>query len=229
MQPLLSRSYSRLGPLHATQRLQRPGIRLLSLSSVTGALNPPLDDRTLPKYFESQLLPSFADRPALICRAEKRNIYGGRDQRHEGRHLRWTFGEFDEHIEALARGLNRMGVKKGDRVGVVMGNNRFIWPLSWNLQVLSVLSSAYATLQWACARIGAILVTINPSYRAHELVRPSQWSISLYDTNIITGISPQPGRSVKSHHSSSYQDLQLCTDATVPCPELGTRTSWPGP
>ncbi|KAF7350451.1 hypothetical protein MVEN_01350600 [Mycena venus] len=45
-----------------------------------------------------------------------------------------------------------MGVQKGDRVGVLMGNN-----------------SAYAMLQWACASIGAVLVTINPAYRINEL------------------------------------------------------------
>ncbi|EIW58366.1 acetyl-CoA synthetase-like protein [Trametes versicolor FP-101664 SS1] len=57
------------------------------------------------------------------------------------------------HIQALARGLLGLGVKKGDRVGVIMGNN-----------------SAYACLQWACASIGAILVTLNPAYRLPELL-----------------------------------------------------------
>ena len=33
--------------------------------------------------------------------------------------------------------------------------------------------SAYACLQWACARIGAILVTLNPAYRLPELVCPA--------------------------------------------------------
>ena len=33
------------------------------------------------------------------------------------------------------------------------------------------LYSAYACLQWACARIGAILVTLNPAYSLNELVR----------------------------------------------------------
>ncbi|EIN08864.1 acetyl-CoA synthetase-like protein [Punctularia strigosozonata HHB-11173 SS5] len=46
-----------------------------------------------------------------------------------------------------------MGVKKGERVAVIMGNN-----------------SAYACLQWACVKIGAVLVTINPAYRVHELI-----------------------------------------------------------
>ncbi|KAF8634847.1 hypothetical protein AX17_004095 [Amanita inopinata Kibby_2008] len=69
------------------------------------------------------------------------------------RHLAWDFEEFERHIAALARGLVSMGVQKGDRVGVIMGNN-----------------SSYAMLQWACASIGAILVTINPAYRLQELV-----------------------------------------------------------
>ncbi|KZT70470.1 acetyl-CoA synthetase-like protein [Daedalea quercina L-15889] len=67
--------------------------------------------------------------------------------------LAWDFDEFNVHIQALARGLLDMGVQKGDRVGVVMGNN-----------------SAYAMLQWACASIGAILATLNPAYRLPELV-----------------------------------------------------------
>ena len=40
--------------------------------------------------------------------------------------MRWNFGEFDRHIGALARGLVGLGVKKGDRVGVIMGNNRCV-------------------------------------------------------------------------------------------------------
>ncbi|KAL1745248.1 hypothetical protein HDZ31DRAFT_82110 [Schizophyllum fasciatum] len=62
--------------------------------------------------------------------------------------------EFDRHIKALARGLLEMGVKPGERVAVIMGNN-----------------SSYAMLQWACASIGAILVTINPAYRINELLQ----------------------------------------------------------
>lgn len=40
-----------------------------------------------------------------------------------------------------------------------------------DLPMLTIQHSAYAMLQWACASIGAILVTVNPAYRIHELVR----------------------------------------------------------
>ena len=49
-----------------------------------------------------------------------------------------------------------------------------------------VTVSAYALLQWACARVGAILVTLNPGYRAPELVSDlpvsilSSFSLTLY-------------------------------------------------
>ncbi|KAH9992273.1 acetyl-CoA synthetase-like protein [Russula vinacea] len=120
-----------------------------------GARDSPLDNRTLPEYFAAEVLSRGPDHPALICRQERSRAHGGplsRNMRVEG-HLAWDFSEFDSHIRALARGLVGLGVKKGDRVGVIMGN-----------------TSAYAMLQWACAGIGAILVTINPAYRTRELI-----------------------------------------------------------
>jgi hypothetical protein len=99
--------------------------RSLTLSSVNGALDPPLDNRTLPDYFSSCLLPSFADRPALVCRTEQKRPFGGPVQTCNSSYLRWTFAELDGHVEALARGLKGMGIRKGDRVAVIMGNNRY--------------------------------------------------------------------------------------------------------
>jgi acyl-CoA synthetase (AMP-forming)/AMP-acid ligase II len=55
-------------------------------------------------------------------------------------------------VDRLAAGLLAIGVYKGDRVGI-WAPNRPEWLL----------------LQFATARIGAILVTINPAYRTHEL------------------------------------------------------------
>ncbi|KAI0042332.1 acyl-CoA synthetase [Auriscalpium vulgare] len=128
--------------------------RALSSSSVQGPRTPPLDHRPFPSFFREEILDKRGDRPALIAPRERPRAHGGPLSPNLGAqgHLAWSFGEFDRHIHALARGLLALGVKQGDRVGVVMGNN-----------------SAYAMLQWACASVGAILVTINPAYRVHEL------------------------------------------------------------
>jgi len=65
---------------------------------------------------------------------------------------RWTYDRLGADVEELARGLMASGVAKGDRVG--------IWAVNCPEWVL---------VQYATARIGAIMVTINPAYRAHEL------------------------------------------------------------
>jgi fatty-acyl-CoA synthase len=66
--------------------------------------------------------------------------------------IRWTWREFDAQVDALALGLLSLGIAKGDRVGI-WSPNRVEWLVT----------------QFASARIGAILVNINPSYRLHEL------------------------------------------------------------
>jgi fatty-acyl-CoA synthase len=66
--------------------------------------------------------------------------------------VRWTWKEFDERVDRLAAGLSSLGIAKGDRVGV-WSPNRFEWLLT----------------QFATARIGAVLVNINPAYRVSEL------------------------------------------------------------
>ncbi|TAM85792.1 MAG: AMP-binding protein [Jatrophihabitans sp.] len=65
---------------------------------------------------------------------------------------RLTYGQVDAAVEQVARGLMARGVAAGDRVGIWAPNC-----LEWYL------------VQYATARIGAILVNINPSYRTHEL------------------------------------------------------------
>jgi fatty-acyl-CoA synthase len=66
--------------------------------------------------------------------------------------VRWSFHQYRVQIDALAAGLLRLGIKAGDRVGI-WSPNRVEWCLT----------------QFATARIGAILVCINPAYRQTEL------------------------------------------------------------
>ncbi|MBA6438798.1 AMP-binding protein [Streptomyces sp. GMR22] len=80
-------------------------------------------------------------------------LYGERDALVDipsGR--RWTYAEFGRSVEEVALGLMAKGVAKGDRVG--------IWAVNCPEWVL---------MQYATARIGAIMVNINPAYRVHEL------------------------------------------------------------
>src|ERR671936_1547373 len=66
--------------------------------------------------------------------------------------IRWTYAELNDQVERCACGLLARGVKKGDRVGIWSPNN-----------------AEWVVVQFATARIGAILVNVNPSYRMHEL------------------------------------------------------------
>ncbi|KAF8828189.1 hypothetical protein HHX47_DHR4000533 [Lentinula edodes] len=141
--------------LISNQRFHWGWRKASTLSVVQGASHPPLETKTLSEYFTQEILQRHSTRPALICSSEKPRAHGGPSSRNLGKvsHLAWDFDEFERHIDAVSRGLLSMGVQKGDRIGIIMGNN-----------------SAYAILQWAAARIGAILATINPSYRIDELV-----------------------------------------------------------
>ena len=100
--------------------------RAFTLSAVEGPAEPPLDDRTLPDYFQQAVVAKHRSRPALICPREPARPFGGPVSRNMGvaGHLAWDFDEFDRTIGALTRGLLNLGVRKGDRVGVIMGNNR---------------------------------------------------------------------------------------------------------
>lgn len=65
---------------------------------------------------------------------------------------RWTYRELLTDVDALAKGLMAKGVFAGDRIGIWAPN-----------------CPEWTILQYATARMGAILVNINPAYRSHEL------------------------------------------------------------
>ncbi|MBR6374479.1 MAG: AMP-binding protein, partial [Victivallales bacterium] len=68
------------------------------------------------------------------------------------RNLVWSYKDFDERTDNMAKGLLAIGVRKGDHVGV------------WARNV-----PEWLTLMFATAKIGAVLVTINTNYKSHEL------------------------------------------------------------
>src|ERR671920_399530 len=68
------------------------------------------------------------------------------------RNLRYTYSEFKAVVEDCARSLMALGIQKGDHVAV-WGQNVPEWVI----------------LQFATGKAGAVLVTINPAYKSHEL------------------------------------------------------------
>jgi fatty-acyl-CoA synthase len=65
---------------------------------------------------------------------------------------RWTWSELQRDVDRAARGFLAAGIEKGDRVGIWAPN-----------------CAEWTVVQFATAKIGAILVNINPAYRTHEL------------------------------------------------------------
>ena len=105
-------------------------------SYASGASSTPLLGETIGASLE-RTVSRFADAEALVSR-------------HQG--LRFTYGQLNEAVDLLARGLLAAGIEKGDRVGVWSPNN-----------------AEWVAVQYATAKVGAILVTINPAYRTSEL------------------------------------------------------------
>ena len=68
------------------------------------------------------------------------------------RALRWTYRDFDQRTDELAKGLLAIGMEPGDHLGV------------WARNIPDWLTFMYAT-----AKIGVVMVTVNPVYKSHEL------------------------------------------------------------
>ncbi|MBY4604111.1 MULTISPECIES: AMP-binding protein [Bacillus] len=68
------------------------------------------------------------------------------------RNIRYTYAQFDSLCRQTAKGLMRMGIEKGDHVAIWASN-----------------IPEWLAVQFATAKIGAVLVTVNTNYQAHEL------------------------------------------------------------
>ena len=105
-------------------------------SYVHGASSAPLIGATIGSCFDDACA-RYASRQALVVRHQD---------------LRLSYAELRERVDRLACGLIRLGLKRGDRVGIWSQNN-----LEWVLT------------QFATAKAGMVMVNINPAYRRAEL------------------------------------------------------------
>ncbi|KAL4821189.1 hypothetical protein BDW67DRAFT_152296 [Aspergillus spinulosporus] len=110
---------------------------LLTQSYARGPTEPPLFESTIGEHF-AKIVQQYGDRTAVISKHQNNRV---------------TYSGLDAKSNALARGLQSVGVKKGDRVGVMLGN-----------------SMEHATVTYALFKLGAILVPINPSFNATQVV-----------------------------------------------------------
>ncbi|MDT5069560.1 MAG: fatty-acyl-CoA synthase, partial [Mycobacterium sp.] len=105
-------------------------------SQAAGPTETPIIEETVGANFE-RIAALYVDDEALV------DVPSGR---------RWTYGELNDEVDVMARGLMALGIAKGDRVGIWAPN-----------------CPEWTIVQYASAKIGAILVNVNPAYRTHEL------------------------------------------------------------
>lgn len=106
--------------------------------------------------------------------------------------IRWTYSQFKQEVDTVARGMVKMGIKKGDHVSI------------WATNVPEWILTQFAT-----ARIGAVLVTVNTNYKAFEL----EYLLRQSDTSTLV-------------MTSGFKDSDYIRIINELCPEL--KDSLPG-
>jgi fatty-acyl-CoA synthase len=102
---------------------------------------------------------------------------------------RWSYSELVAEVDACALGLDALGVEKGDRVGIWAPN-----------------CAEWVFVQYGTAKLGAVMVNINPAYRTHEL------SYVLRQAGISVLVA------APSHRGSDYR--AMVDEVRAECPEL---------
>ncbi|KAF2104654.1 acyl-CoA synthetase/AMP-acid ligase-like protein II [Rhizodiscina lignyota] len=112
------------------------GEEILHQAFVRGPTEPPLLEQTIGENF-ANIVWHYGDRPAVISTHQQQQ---------------YTYNDLDVKSNSLARGLRSVGVGKGDRVGVLLGN-----------------SVEFATVTYALFKLGAILVPLNPAFTTPQV------------------------------------------------------------
>lgn len=135
---------------------------ILTRAHDTGPTHPALSEQTIPQHFAG-IVSQYGDRNAVISRHQQGIL---------------TYDGLDQQSNALARGLQSLGVKKGDRVAVSLGNNL-----------------EFATATYACFKLGAILVPLNPSFNVSQVIAAlSHLDASMLLIGAETNLSRKPPR-----------------------------------
>ncbi|CAK4030360.1 acetyl- synthetase [Lecanosticta acicola] len=111
---------------------------LLTTAHDVGPTEPPLLEQTIPQHFAS-IVSKYGHRTAVISRHQNSQSL--------------SYHLLDAQSNSLARGLQSLGIRKGDRVSVSLGNNL-----------------EFAILTYALFKLGAILNPLNPSFNEAQVV-----------------------------------------------------------
>ncbi|KAJ4419931.1 hypothetical protein N0V82_004645 [Gnomoniopsis sp. IMI 355080] len=144
----------------------------LSYSISQGPNTPPLLTHTIPGNFAS-IVSKFGDRPAVISREAHLPGSGG-----PAKETVLTYAALDTESSALAHSLRALGVQKGDRVAVSLGN-----------------TVEHATLTYAIFKLGAILVPLNPAFTASQVgAALSHLGVEVLIIGAVTDRAYKPGQ-----------------------------------
>lgn len=161
---------------------------LLTPARVNGPLNPPLLEETVGENF-TRIASAHGDRNAVISRHQNKRL---------------TYHQLDLDSNVLAHGLQSLGVKKGDRVCVSLGNNL-----------------EFATITYALFKLGAILVPLNPAFTSTQIISAfNHLSASHLVIGAETNLPYKPPRSNVSLLESIVPDISASTLASEAIPSL---------
>ena len=108
------------------------------------------------------------------------------------RGLRYSYREFNEVCRRVAKGLLKLGIRKGDNVSI------------WAYNV-----PEWVILQFATAKIGAILVTVNTSYKSAEL----EYILNQSDSNTLFMVKSFKDTDYVQTVNTSYPSLPAASPA----------------
>ncbi|KAL2754116.1 hypothetical protein ACRALDRAFT_1032113 [Sodiomyces alcalophilus JCM 7366] len=184
-------AWPRLAPRRASLRIRNgsalpascprraiTGASGLTESFCLGPNDPPLLPHTIPEHFSS-IVSRHGDRPAVISRTPTTpSIPGLTLDVPAARETTLTYAELDILSNRLASGLRSLGVKKGDRVAVSLGN-----------------CAEFAALTYAVFKLGAVLVPLNPGFNVQQVTAAlAHLDVELLVIGTVTDLPYKPCR-----------------------------------
>ncbi|RBR17085.1 uncharacterized protein FIESC28_06587 [Fusarium coffeatum] len=151
-------------------------LRRLSSSNLSirwGPKEPPLYNGTIPEHFAS-VVSAHGDREAVIARSPTPHS-------HEST---LTYYALDSLSNGLAHSLASLGVRKGHRVAISLGNG-----------------PEFAALTYACFKLGAILVPLNPGFNERQVIAAlKHLAVETLIIGAVTDLAYKPGRGRSNEH-----------------------------